>query len=229
MSASRALSVLSLGWAVALSVGCVGTNGTEPDAGPPPPSCTTSDEPTVALGQTDLGYVPFDDFATLRTWERPQGGLGTRLNLGLFGVSPDEDFNRVSVVFNRIPPAGASAGEEGGACMTPMPCDDVDAGPDCMTPECGENLTCIDDVCLLQITDQGSVNFPKECVEDQVMVVPEWPIRFFASTGLELNDYEGMEVNVIANVESDTLPELTVSQPLTLEVGDFIPPSWWSE
>ncbi|MCP4500619.1 MAG: hypothetical protein GY822_11725 [Deltaproteobacteria bacterium] len=225
-----------------LASGCIGTGGPDPDGGVILPTCTTSfDDAEVLLGQTDLGYIPFEEDNLLRTWERPQGGLGTRINIAMRNVAVDEDFDedfdaiRIQIL-RRAEAMNPAPGDEGGACVA-SPADagvsddggSNDGGIDPLNGAgCKDRLSCVDDVCLLEIINQRSVSFPTNCIDDQLLIVPEWPIRFYGSTGLELGEYEGMKVEVNITVESDVLGELYATENLILEVGEFNPPSWFA-
>lgn len=199
---------------------CIGTTGE--DGGPDPVSCEQGDDQSVHPGKTGLTYVAVTDGTELPSWPRPQGGIGTRLNVRIDGFAEDDNFSALTVFMTKkITNPSDVAGEEGGPCIegeTESTC----AEPSGDDPE----LTCIEGTCMLLVTEQVNRQFPLECQSDGSLLVLEMPVRYRSQLALEDVDAIEAELTILLEPNED---EVISSEPanVTLKVGDFIEPSWW--
>lgn len=203
-----------------LSLGFGGATCTPPppaDAGPDEPVCTGEEaEPATLPGETGTGWEPFEGGETLATWPRPQGGIGTRINVRGEGYSDDTTFRSLTTqVF----------GEPDGTCQLDQDCPD-------------ERMICDDSgSCRQFIANQVNRTFPVECREDGALLVPELPVRFRNNFELEELDGRDVELRVALSKCPEDTPlcdeedeeETSSSVDVTLEVGEFVIPSWWEE
>jgi hypothetical protein len=209
----RRLSLLTALFALTL----IGAACTPPPPGDAGPLVCTGDglDPAVAPGLTGLGWDPFpNDGGELKTWTRPQGGIGTRINVQISGY--DEDARFPGLITEVI-------GTTAGASCT---------GDD--SSSCAEREACVDDVCRLLIASQANRQFPIECQEDGTLLVPELPIRF--RNLFEIAELDGTEAELritlelpVPDGEAEAPEPLSSSAIVDLSVGEFVRPSWWED
>lgn len=163
----------------------------------------------------------------LPTWNRPQGGLGTRLNLRLEGFPADAAYEALHTQIlgasqpDPADPARALACTPE-ACATPETCPcDVAQGFSCVTP-LGDEPRCAELIC-----HQVNRRFPLATDPFEASVVSEMPVRFENSWTLEALDGRSVELRMgVVLVGGD---EESAHIPTLLDVGEFIKPSWWEE
>ncbi len=205
------------------------------DAGPPAPrgNCEAGDA-EVIVGNTgitacDDGKCTFggascssdgDCFsaltegASLPAWVRPQGGIGTRLNVRVDGVADDDELietMRILIVLERtgVPcDVAACAG-------TDCPCD-LDAGEACLEEGGGSQ-------CAAVLVDQTYQNFPTECRADDAVHIEEIPIQFRIGWSLEQVDGRDADVEVHLGVGGVVTESPTIKA--RLDVGDYVYPA----
>lgn len=164
-------------------------------------------------------------------WNRPQGGLGTRLNLRIEGVeAPYVRWMQTLITdryqlidetdaSSRVSCSPASC-EEGLGCE----CDEA-AGFSCVSFPSGANL------CAELICDQVNRTFPLDEHPHGALVTPELPVRFQNALGLE--ELDGREVSLTMGVlvgPTEASAEFIYSTvPVVLQVGEFVTPSWWDQ
>lgn len=176
------------------------------DAGAPAPTCLGDGERSVRAGHTGVDFVAIKEGDELPAWTRPQGGIGTRINVSLTGFAEDALFDGLTVQFLGTAGDGAS-------------CAAVD------DPACSELETCDDGQCRLLLGNQTNVRFPLECLFDGSIHIAELPVRFRNQFQLDQLDGVEQELRVIADPrEGETVSSSVL---VTLNVGDFIQPSWW--
>ncbi len=201
---------------------CPGTG--DEDGGPAPIECEEGGEQSVAPGETGIRYVAIDDGGDLASWPRPQGGIGTRLNVRIGGFDEEKNFSTLTIYMTKnISNPSETAGEEGGPCI-----DDGSSEPTCTEPVGNApELSCIDGTCMLLVAEQVNRQFPMECQSDGSLLVPEMPVRYRSQ--LSLDDVDGIEVNLKVTLSPSEDEETIESAPVNvvLRVGDFIAPSWW--
>ncbi len=202
-------------WAQTACTGEPTTGETEPEV------CEGGGELAIAPGETGTTFIPFKEGDVLPTWDRPQGGIGTRINVKIDGLGEGEAVDLIQTIIVRPldgPPGGV--GENGGDCAV-----DLEGNKVCNN----EELSCILDTCREVITDQVNRQFPTEC-QDGSLVVTEMPIRF--RTRVELNEVDGAPGELFMRLDiDDDDDEYILSDPVEIEmdVGDFIQPSWWED
>lgn len=176
-------------------------------------------------------FYPIENGADVPTWDRPQGGLGTRLNLRLEGFAPTQQFSTLQTIVlgaRQSPTDDAGDDEETVVCepttcsTTPEDCPcDAAAGFSCI------QLPKAQAICAEVICNQVNRRFPLEADPFDAWVVPELPVRFQNDFGLE--DLNGREVMLYMSVSLPNDDVEAAVVPTTLAVGDFIKPSWWEE
>jgi hypothetical protein len=161
--------------------------------------------------------MAIEEGADLASWPRPQGGIGTRLNVRIGGFDEDMNFNSLTVYMTQnISDPSDIAGEEGGPCIELMSEEPTCAEPVGNEPE----LSCIDGTCMLLVAEQVNRQFPMECQS-------EMPVRYRSQ--LSLDDVDTIEAKLTLMLSPTEEDETIESEPVdvVLRVGDFIPPSWW--
>ncbi len=206
---------------LACAIVCAAIVGCNPP--PEPVVCDGRGEFLGLPGKTGLTFEKYASGDTLATWERPQGGIGTRLNVRLQGVEPSRRIDLFQTLI-RFPVEGdpGGPGEDGGICA-----DDADGNPTICNDEA---LSCLLGTCRRVIADQTNRQFPAICDDDGYLLVTEVPIRF--RTRVSLADIDGREAELSIRLDEDDRDgEFTVSEPVLIrfDVGEFIQPSWWDE
>jgi hypothetical protein len=199
--------------------GCPGT--TEPDAGPE--GCVGQGDPGIAIGSTGVTWAPLADGASIPAWQRPQGGIGTRVNLRIDGYASTTDFDYVRVAINAVAPETAADGDLGGACRdTSAPDGGVaDGGEEVVL--CDRPYRCADDnTCQLEVVDITYNSFPRVCQPDGSLLAPEVPIRF--KTYLQVPDVDGREATLLMEVRTEAGELESAELLVTLEESEFIDP-----
>ena len=216
---SRFLFLSSL--LVCLGADCSST-GDPSDAGAPEPVCEGGDTQSVAPGETGLSYVAMENGDNIASWPRPQGGIGTRINVRIDGFATETNFSSLTVFMTKtLDSTSDTPGEEGGPCI-----DTEEEDEQCTSGEDEPELSCIDDICQLLVAEQVNRQFPVECQADGSLLVPELPVRYRSQ--LSLDDVDNIEGDL--SIFLTTYDEQEVrSDPVNvvLEVGDFVEPSWW--
>jgi hypothetical protein len=176
------------------------------DAGLADPVCTGEGaDPATYPGVTGVGWEEFQDNEVLATWPRPQGGIGTRINVRAEGYDEETNFSGLTTqVF----------GEPGASCQADTDCAD-------------ERAVCDGGSCRLFIANQVNRTFPVECLEDGALLVPELPVRF--RNDFELTELDGADVELRVTLEPFDGEPTSSSVNLRLQVGEFIQPSWWED
>lgn len=223
MSLSPSVARRSLStFALALSIGALSAcTGMQTDGDPEPEVCEGEGELSIAPGETGTTFVPFQPGDILPTWDRPQGGIGTRINVKLKGLAPGDPVDLIQTIIVRPldgPPGGV--GENGGECAV-----DLEGNKVCND----EELSCILDSCREVITDQVNRQFPTEC-QNGSLIVTEMPIRF--RTRVELNEVDGAMGELFMRLDLDDSDDeyiLSDTVEIEMDVGDFIQPSWWED
>ena len=207
-------------------VACLGADcsstGETGDAGDPEPVCEGGETQTVAPGFTGLDYVAMENGDAIASWPRPQGGIGTRINVRIDGLPTQTNFSSLTVFMTKpVETPSDVPGEEGGPCI-----DTEEESEKCITTEDAPELSCIEDTCILLVAEQVNRQFPVECQQDGALLVPELPVRYRSQLSLE--DIDEIDADLTIFVTTYDEQEIT-STPVrvSLEVGDFIEPSWW--
>lgn len=166
----------------------------------------------IEVGKSGLDFEAFAPGEKLRSWIRPQGGIGTRINVRILGFSEETDFaSLLTEIFLR--PTGTGApGAVGGDC--------IDGG-------CNTGLGCFEDTCRVLVTDQSYGMFPRDCLDDGSLHVPEMSILY--KIGLNLDDLDGEMVDVRETITPAGGVGVSTTTELEIEVGDFVQPSWWDQ
>jgi hypothetical protein len=196
-------------------------------------SCESDDECFEALGQGPATTIP--------TWTRPQGGLGTRINVRLEGVPASNnqtDYASLRSLFIREFEDGG-----GGARVSCVvddcvcsrspaegPCTREDV-PDCACNveqefECARDVPEDGNVCAVVVGDQLNRQFPLVCSTDGTVHIEEMPIQF-RSRWRDLDELDGVEVTVMSVLEQEDGTLVSGSGTVTLDSGEFLPPSWF--
>lgn len=164
--------------------------------------------------------------AELPTWDRPQGGLGTRLNLRIEGFPATEQFYALQTI---ILGSKQVTAEE-----STVVCDIMQCGTNPEECPCDESAgySCIAlpneaSICAEVICNQVNRRFPLELETFDALVVPELPVRF--QNDFSLADLDNREVMLHMSVTTHEGQEVAASVSTKLSVGDFITPSWWEE
>jgi hypothetical protein len=178
------------------------------DGGPEPLVCTGEGmDPATMVGETGTDWQPFASGAVLSTWPRPQGGIGTRVNVRAEGYADEQTYEGLTT--EAFGPAGATCDE------STNPCAD-------------DREVCMDGACHFFIANQVNRTFPVECAEDGSLLVPELPIRF--RNDFELDELDGLDVELRVSLDpSGDTPATVGTANVTLQVGDFVQPSWWED
>lgn len=195
------------------------------------------DEEGQCVGTNDSCNTDRDCFAViaagteLPTWDRPQGGLGTRLNLRVEGFPSTTQFSSLQTIIlgSRQENSGAVGPDD-----SSVPCDLMQCGttPEECPCDATAGFTCIalpneGSICAEVICNQVNRRFPLELETFDALVVPELPVRFQNDFGLE--DLDNREVMLHMSVTTHAGEEVAASVLTKLSVGDFIKPSWWEE
>lgn len=176
-----------------------------PDGGGAP-VCRGGGERGIDAGHTGLSFVPIVDGDELPAWARPQGGIGTRINVRLTGF--DESVRRSGRLTTRFLGPSLDA-----TCAAREDCDPLQE--------------CDDGVCRPLLAEEHRVNLPLECQEDGTLLVAEMPVRFGNQTPLSTLDGSAQELHLTLAL-ADEEP-VTTSVGVVMRVGAFVPPSWWEE
>ena len=179
----------------------------EEDAGPDEPVCTGDGlDAMTQPGVSGVDWEPFGDGTLLAAWPRPQGGIGTRINVRIEGYGDETPFTSLTTEVFGL--AGATCDED------TNPCAD-------------ERDVCLDGNCRLFIANQVNRTFPMDCLADGALLVSELPVRF--RNTFELAELNGTEAELRVTVEPFEEDPMTSSADITLEVGEFVQPSWWED
>ncbi|MFZ9888029.1 MAG: hypothetical protein ACO3JL_11045 [Myxococcota bacterium] len=171
-----------------------------------PYRCEGTGDVRIAAGHTSVGFEPIADGDELPAWLRPQGGIGTRINVRLEGFSDEAVFTSLRTRFLGLDP-----------------------GDECATePEiCGIRGSCEDGQCRTLLADQTNARFPIECQPDGSLLVAEMPVRF--RNQFELDELDGVAQQLEVTLVPTEGNPISVSVPVVLRVGEFLQPSWWEE
>jgi hypothetical protein len=180
------------------------------DAGPDASSlvCPGQGAQAIDIGHTGVDFSSVSDGADLPVWDRPQGGVGTRINLLITGFGDEQRYDGLtSEVFGA--PGASCTGEDDPACI--------------------EDEVCDDGSCRLYIANQTNRQFPIDCLEDGTLHISELPLRFRNNfTSDELDNAE-VELRVTLTTNDDDPAVVSDSVDIFLRDGDFIQPSWWED
>jgi hypothetical protein len=194
------LALFALLCFAALGNGCFVVD--EPDAGPRCPA--EGEERGVLLGHTGRHFVLVQPGDTIPTWRRPQGGIGTHINIAMPGFSLGTPFQSLNI---------EGFGPEGAACEE--------------TEQCADGETCDRGSCRRYICSQVNVQWPTpECTDEGFLHINELPVRFRNDVPLE--ELDGLEGELRLTLTPRDGPAVEHSVPVKMEVGDFIEPSWWN-
>lgn len=241
----RLVSTFCLGaWGLYLAIACVPEPEVPAPCGgvaercvvPGLSSAAICDEEGQCVGTSDSCtndrdcYHVIAEGAELPTWDRPQGGLGTRLNLRIEGFPATQQFYSLQTIIlgsKQVPAAEDTAGEV-------MTCDVIECGtsPEACPCDAASGFSCIQlpnasSICAEVICNQVNRRFPLEQDTYDALVVPELPVRFQNDFGLE--DLNEREVTLHMSVTTHDDEVVAASVLTKLAVGDFIKPSWWEE
>lgn len=207
--------------------GCPGSTGDGPDGG-----CTGVGEPGIYPGFTGLTYQPIEQGAALPAWTRPQGGIGTRINVRATGYSEDTAWEVLRVVLAGVPADGPHGpGELGGACRVVGEEDggasdagDDDGGEVDPPLSCNRPYLCDEEsgTCVFRIANIGYNQFPLICLDDGSILAPEVPIRF--RTFLTLEDVDGARTALTVELETEAGELVSSTVEVVLEESAFIQP-----
>lgn len=189
---------------VALVVGSACAPGGGRDAGPS--LCEGAGEPRILAGHTSTGFEPIEEGDVLPAWLRPQGGIGTRINVRLEGIGEGTTFTSLRTRFLGLEP-GVDCGADPGVC--------------------GERESCEAGVCRTLLADQTNARFPLECQPDASLLVAEMPVRF--RNQFQLEELDGIAQDLEVTLTPTEGAPLLATVPIVLRVGDFLQPSWWEE
>lgn len=171
------------------------------DAGPP--VCLGGGDTSVRAGHTGLDFHAIQDGDELPAWTRPQGGIGTRINVLLKGYEEEVRFTGLTTQFLGPP--------------LDVACQD-DAG-------CGALELCDAGVCRLLLGEQTNVRLDINCQEDGTLHIPEMSVRF--RNDFELEQLDGSEQELRLTFQPREGEPVSSSVDITLRVGEFVLPSWW--
>lgn len=216
----------------------------------PPPPCGGNAAPCVIAGHTSaavceagscLGLdvdceTDADCFFALAagdelpTWDRPQGGLGTRLNVRFEGFpegTGESDFTALRTVITDAfqlsdpnDPASKIACSPD-LCADGLGCE-CDEGAGFRCTELADGAFCAELICK-----QTNRRFPLDPHPNETLVVAELPVRFENEYGLEELDGREVDLTLIGELSTGELVSQTVS--VVLKVGEFVKPSWWEQ
>jgi hypothetical protein len=184
-----------------LASGCA--PGETVDAGPICPG--EGHERGVLLGHTGRDFVLVNSGEIIPTWRRPQGGIGTHINIALVGFPFGTPFQSLKI---------EGFGAPGEVCEDTEQCADADV--------------CDRGRCRRFICEQTNVNWPTPaCTEEQFLHVNELPVRFRNDVALE--ELDGMQAELRLTLTPRDGPAMEHSVDVEMKVGDFIEPSWWND
>ena len=165
---------------------------------------------------SDLECLVDLDGETIVAWNRPQGGLGTRISVSLNGF-PNEPglYDSLETIMIQVQKDGAG--------------NDVTDAQLCDTDDrfVFERLPDGQDACQRVIIDQTNSRFPVECRAQNLSVAEEVPVRFLNEWTLQ--DVDGASIALYSRVVMRDGTSAFGRADVVLEVGDFIQPSWWED
>lgn len=174
------------------------------DAGPN--HCEGGGEQRIMAGHTSTGFDPIEEGDGLPAWLRPQGGIGTRINVRLEGIGETATFTSLRTRFLGLEPGV-----------------DCTADPDV----CDDRESCEAGVCRTLLADQTNARFPLNCQPDASLLVAEMPVRF--RNQFQLEELDGVEQELEVTLAPTEGAPLVASVRIVLRVGEFLQPSWWEE
>lgn len=189
-------------WGLISGSACV--PGGANDAGPP--HCDGEGEQRVAAGHSATGFEPIEEGDELPAWLRPQGGIGTRINVRIEGVGESTIFTSLRTRFLGLEPG--------------VECESDPEG-------CGDRGSCEEGVCRTLLADQTNARFPLECQSDASLLVAEMPVRF--RNQFQLDELDGIAQELEVTLAPMEGAPLVTTVPILLRVGEFLQPSWWEE
>lgn len=208
---------LALFLVVSVVAGCgSSTGGAAPDASDTPTALFcggSSASREVHVGKTGVDFEPFAAGEVLPAWSRPQGGVGTRINVKLAGFAEDAPFAALTTRLSLAARSGGGLDGEGELC----------AGDDA----CAAGLGCHLGACRLLICEQAVSVFPFGCLADGSLHVSEMPVRFFDDQGLD--ELDGQRATLEVEVALDDGGIYRDAVDVVLEAGPFVAPTWWGE
>ncbi len=167
-------------------------------------ACENDPARTLVVGDHQLQFVPLQDGAELPSWDRPQGGVGTRISALVDGFTLDD------VPLVRVQMYGPA---------TDVVCDEE--------ADCEQFTSCREGICTYYIVNQTYGFVDAVCRDDGTVFLRELEVQFRADMTRFQVDH--MPIEIIVSLEPADAGPVRGTIDGIIDVGPFIQPSWWDD